>query len=49
MAVKSHAVITILQFSSPSTMQQYQDLKLNPFNIRHCTSCFGLLGHHQVR
>jgi hypothetical protein len=31
-------------------MQQYQDLKLNPFKIRHCTIlvCFGLLGHCQV-
>jgi hypothetical protein len=37
-------------FSSlPSTMQQYQDLKLNPFKIRHCTTYFGLLGHHQER
>jgi hypothetical protein len=33
----------------PSTMQQYQDLKSSPFQIRHCTTCFGLLGHHQVR
>jgi hypothetical protein len=30
-------------------MQQYQDLELNPFKIRHCTTCFGLLGHHQAR
>jgi hypothetical protein len=31
------------------TMQQYQVLKLNPFTIRHCTTCFDPLGHHQVR
>jgi hypothetical protein len=30
-------------------MQQYQDFKWNPFKIRHCTTCFGLPGHHQVR
>jgi hypothetical protein len=30
-------------------MQQYQDLKFNPFKIRNCTTCFGLLGHHKVR
>jgi hypothetical protein len=23
-----------------STMKQYQDIKLNPFNIRHCISCY---------
>jgi hypothetical protein len=28
----------------PSTMQQYQY-----FKIHHCTTCFGLLGHHHVR
>jgi hypothetical protein len=30
-----------------STMQQYQDLKLNPFKICNFTTCFGLL-HHQA-
>jgi hypothetical protein len=29
-------------------MQQHPHLKLKPFKIRHCTTCFGLLGHHQV-
>jgi hypothetical protein len=31
-------------------MQQYQDLKFNPFKIRHYTILvrFGLLGHRQV-
>jgi hypothetical protein len=33
----------------PSTMQQYQDLKLNPFKIRHYTICFSLLSHHHMR
>jgi hypothetical protein len=33
----------------PSIMQQCQDFRLNPFKICHCTTCFGLLGHHQVR
>jgi hypothetical protein len=31
-----------------STMQQYQDLKFNPFQIRQCTTCFGLLSHQRV-
>jgi hypothetical protein len=30
-----------------STMQQHQDLKINP-KIYHFTRRFGLLGHHQV-
>jgi hypothetical protein len=29
----------------PSIMQQYQDLKLNPIKIRHCTTCFGFFGN----
>jgi hypothetical protein len=33
----------------PYPVQQHQDLKLNPFKIRHCSTCFGLLAHHQVR
>jgi hypothetical protein len=32
----------------PQCRQQYQDLKLNNFKVCHCTSCFDLLGHHQV-
>jgi hypothetical protein len=32
----------------PSTMQQCQDLELNRFKIRHCTTCFGPVGHDQV-
>jgi hypothetical protein len=35
-------------FCLPSTMQQYKDLKFF-VKIRHCTTCFGLLGHHQMR
>jgi hypothetical protein len=44
-------VVSIIIYFQLSTviMQQYQDLNFNSFKIRHCTTCFGLLGHHQVR
>jgi hypothetical protein len=32
-----------------SIAKQYQDLKFNPFKIRHWNVSFGLLGHHWVR
>jgi hypothetical protein len=50
-AQNSEQLVTILaEFISclQSTMQQYQDLKLNAPKIRHCTTCLGLLGHHEL-
>jgi hypothetical protein len=33
----------------PPTMQQYEDMKISPFKIRHCTTrSFGVIGQHQV-